>query len=84
MASIAETWTTFLDKVTPYVKAIVAFFIPIYITIGTYFAIAGSWVVNQIPVSDLTNYTWAYVVGGIFMLLGIILGVITDPERKKD
>ncbi len=81
--SLSEQFTFYLDKISPYAKQIVIFFIPIYIAIGTEFAKAGKWVVDLIPISDVTNFTFAYVIGVVFIIIGIIVGVLTDPERKE-
>ena len=76
----------FFVTITPYAKSIVLFFIPIYLAVGTVFAKASMWVVDLIPTSDLTNFTGAYIVGAVIIIIGFVVGLKTDPEliRKKE
>ncbi|GAB4307569.1 MAG: hypothetical protein Kow0069_05190 [Promethearchaeota archaeon] len=80
--SIVDQIKAYLAPFLPYARAVVLFFLPIYIAIGEVFAVAGLGFVSVIPTESLVP---AYVAMAVLIVLGVVLGVKYDPERgEKD
>ena len=78
--SLIDQIRGYLAPFMPFARAIVLFFIPIYIAIGEVFAVAGLAFVGVLPIdAPLVGI----VLMVVFIVLGIVLGVKYDPERRE-
>ena len=78
MAPITETIGKYLEPLAPYVEYIVIFMTPIYVFLGKYMGMFADWFLGILPAD---NMLIAYIIMGVFIVLGIYLGVKTDPEN---
>ncbi|MCF2140595.1 MAG: hypothetical protein K9W44_11130 [Candidatus Lokiarchaeota archaeon] len=70
----------FLAPITPYVKWLIVFITPIYITLGEIFAKLALAFIKILP-SD--SYVMSYIIAGVFVVLGIVFGVISEKNQKE-
>ncbi|WP_457557506.1 hypothetical protein [Candidatus Harpocratesius sp.] len=70
----------FLAPITPYVKWLILFITPIYISLGEIFAKLALAFIEILP-SD--SYIMSYIIAGIFVVLGIIFGIISEKNQKE-
>lgn len=71
----------FLAPITPYVVFVVTFVLPIYIQLGEIFAGLSDAFLSFLP-SD--SYIMAFIIMGIFIALGIVVGVISEKKHAEE
>ena len=72
----------YVAPVIPYAKMIIIFIIPYYIIIGEFFATFALRFLNILP-DPTGSQTIFIIIAVVIAVIGLILGIITDPERKE-
>ena len=67
----------YFDWLAPYAGQIVMIILPIYIAIGEVFSGIATGFVGILPTSSLLV---AYIIMGVFIVLGIVFGVLSEKE----
>ena len=75
--------TRYIEFLIPYAKYIIQLIIPIYISIGTFFATWSLKFLNILPDPSSSQMIFI-IIAVIIAVIGLILGIVTDPERKKN
>jgi hypothetical protein len=78
-----EEIKTYLEPLMPYARMIVVFLIPYYLAIGGFLSGWGLKFLDILPDPITSTPITYYIIAGVIGVVGIILGIITDPERKK-
>jgi hypothetical protein len=78
--------TKYITPVLPYAQMIIVFIIPIYIIIGEPLANLCLAFIGILPSPTVTTWLqWLPLIIAIVIgILGLILGITTDPERETD
>jgi hypothetical protein len=81
VAGILDQIGTFLAPITPFVEIIVLFILPIYIQLGEFFVGLSNVFLDFLP-SD--SYIMSFIIMGVIIVLGFILGVMSDKKKDDD
>ena len=72
---------TYLAPITPYVEWLLLFLIPLYISIGEVFAGIALTFIQFLPAD---SFIVSYVIMGVFIVLGIIGGIVSEKKQKAN
>ena len=79
--AIVDTIRSVLDPIAPYVEWIILFILPIYISIGEVFANISIAFLSFLPSN---SYILAYIIMGVFIVLGIEFAVISEKKYAEE
>ncbi|MHA1518847.1 MAG: hypothetical protein ACTSVZ_13700 [Promethearchaeota archaeon] len=71
---------TYLAPITPYVEWLLLFLIPLYISIGEIFANIALTFIQFLPTD---SFIVSYVILGVFVVLGIVGGIMSEKKSKE-
>ncbi|MHA1674945.1 MAG: hypothetical protein ACTSYI_15115 [Promethearchaeota archaeon] len=72
---------TYLAPITPYVEWLLLIIIPLYISIGEIFANIALIFIQFLPTD---SFIISYVIMGVFIVLGIVGGIVSEKKQKAN
>ncbi len=70
----------YLSPIIPYVQWLIVFITPIYIAIGEVFSSIALLFIKILPSN---SFVLSFIIAGVFVVLGIVFGVISEKNKKE-
>ncbi len=81
LTEIIQQVGSILAPITPFVVIVITFILPIYIQLGGIFAGLSDVFLSFLPTD---SFIMAYIIMGVFIVLGIVFGVISEKNNEDE